>query len=276
MYQEFTYNCQIITPMFLAGAVGRTPELRSPSFKGVLRYWWRAVQVAPDWKLLLEKEEKIFGGTGKENCQSKIFLRIEAEKLRGENYYPLLPHKHSSPRPPVIPIGKSFRLKLHSDPALGNLPNALFRVVTVLGGFGKRSRRGFGSIEIDKQQFTSREDCLSFLVDTLNKINNIFALQKDKITSQKEGGNYPWVKEIGLGKNGFGDPDQLLKKIGQLTSKYAKANIGSAAPRFSSPLYISIVRVRGKYFPIYTILNAVPPEKLNIKMNELANFVKDL
>jgi len=28
--------------MFLAGADGVTPELRAPSIKGAMRFWWRA------------------------------------------------------------------------------------------------------------------------------------------------------------------------------------------------------------------------------------------
>ncbi len=37
------FECETITPMFLAGADGKTPELRPPSIKGLMRFWWRAI-----------------------------------------------------------------------------------------------------------------------------------------------------------------------------------------------------------------------------------------
>ncbi|MBK8563977.1 MAG: type III-B CRISPR module RAMP protein Cmr1 [Saprospiraceae bacterium] len=37
--KTITFTCKTITPMFLNGADGQTPELRPSSIKGVLRYW---------------------------------------------------------------------------------------------------------------------------------------------------------------------------------------------------------------------------------------------
>jgi CRISPR-associated protein Cmr1 len=47
---QIHFNCEIITPMFLAGADTGQPELRPPSIKGAMRFWWRAVQrfTSPD------------------------------------------------------------------------------------------------------------------------------------------------------------------------------------------------------------------------------------
>ncbi|HID77150.1 MAG TPA: type III-B CRISPR module RAMP protein Cmr1, partial [Planctomycetaceae bacterium] len=38
---EATYR--IVTPMFCAGADEQRAELRLPSFKGALRFWWRSL-----------------------------------------------------------------------------------------------------------------------------------------------------------------------------------------------------------------------------------------
>ena len=38
---EATYR--VVTPMFCGGAGAGSAELRMPSFKGVLRFWWRAL-----------------------------------------------------------------------------------------------------------------------------------------------------------------------------------------------------------------------------------------
>ena len=39
--QEF--EVEIVTPLFLGGADPNKAELRAPSIKGALRFWWRAL-----------------------------------------------------------------------------------------------------------------------------------------------------------------------------------------------------------------------------------------
>ncbi|MEZ4851046.1 MAG: type III-B CRISPR module RAMP protein Cmr1 [Bacteroidia bacterium] len=62
--ESITFTCKIITPMFLNGADGKTPELRPPSIKGALRFWWRAVNGHLGLGELRKMETEIFGGTG--------------------------------------------------------------------------------------------------------------------------------------------------------------------------------------------------------------------
>jgi len=58
--------------MFLGGANPQNPpEIRPPSIKGLLRYWWRAIQVPPDLRTLKEKEAEIFGAAGEEDKSDK-------------------------------------------------------------------------------------------------------------------------------------------------------------------------------------------------------------
>jgi len=46
----------MITPLFMAGADGKTPELRPPSFKGMMRFWWRAMRAENDIDALGQAE----------------------------------------------------------------------------------------------------------------------------------------------------------------------------------------------------------------------------
>lgn len=61
--KTITFTCETITPMFLGGANPNEVELRPPSIKGALRFWWRAMH--GDWDLdkLKTEEAKLFGGT---------------------------------------------------------------------------------------------------------------------------------------------------------------------------------------------------------------------
>lgn len=50
--EKITFGCRVLTPLFLAGADGTerdaVPELRPPSLKGAMGFWWRAVQAEED------------------------------------------------------------------------------------------------------------------------------------------------------------------------------------------------------------------------------------
>jgi CRISPR-associated protein Cmr1 len=72
---------RIVTPMFLGGANPENiAELRAPSVKGILRFWWRVFEtpmsVNNNTSKLAEIENRIFGGAGKNQGQSIFSLRI--------------------------------------------------------------------------------------------------------------------------------------------------------------------------------------------------------
>lgn len=69
-----TFTCETITPMFLSGADGTTPELRAPSIKGALRFWWRAMN--GDDPNMKTEEAKLFGGSGDEEGKSKFTIEV--------------------------------------------------------------------------------------------------------------------------------------------------------------------------------------------------------
>ena len=64
-----TFDCEVITPMFCGGSNPNEVELRPPSIKGALRFWWRAMH--GNWSLdkLKTEEAKLFGGTEKLSYQ---------------------------------------------------------------------------------------------------------------------------------------------------------------------------------------------------------------
>ena len=72
---EATYR--VVTPMFCAGANPGKAELRLPSFKGVLRFWWRALawsRLDGDLDEIRRQEDvRIFGSTG--TGQSRVSMR---------------------------------------------------------------------------------------------------------------------------------------------------------------------------------------------------------
>ncbi len=178
LMKEITLRCRTITPLFMGGA-NQQAELRTQSFKGVVRWWWRAIKCLDDIEELRKSEQKIFGGTDENFGASKvgIFINYDQKKLeqnKGENlkreynlnwrfdkrekklkgrhtgiaymlYSTLLPRKERS----FIKDGFEFEIVLRSfdEDALKVFLASLWASI-YLGGFGLRSRRGGGNLEV--------------------------------------------------------------------------------------------------------------------------------
>lgn len=158
---KVSFELETVTPLFMAGADGKTPErkLRPPSFKGILRFWWRVIQTEGRLPHLAEKEAGLFGGTGEYERKSNVSMRfpIKSELTTGTEY--MLPHKPTersrSPQQ-AIQAGQTFPCHLRFQQTKPNRRDEnenwrdeiidAFQIALILGGFGKRSRRGFGSI----------------------------------------------------------------------------------------------------------------------------------
>ncbi|GAB4349702.1 MAG: hypothetical protein OHK0038_28390 [Flammeovirgaceae bacterium] len=174
-----TFTCETITPMFLSGADQSSPELRPPSIKGALRFWWRAMNGHLSLDELRKQESEIFGGT--EPAQrSKVIVRVGKRNLKNEN----TKQKDFLPKGYSVNVGrgtmhaidylaygienfdpqKSFnreylRSQKEFDLILSfpeNLQEDVLKtlfIFTYFGGLGAKSRNGFGSISVDYNGF---------------------------------------------------------------------------------------------------------------------------
>jgi CRISPR-associated protein Cmr1 len=149
---KLTLTLEVVTPLFLAGADGREPEMRPASFRGALRFWLRALlgaQMGNDVKALYEAESRVFGNT---NGASSIVVRTAAwnDSLKKGNRR-VLPHSQQKTfTQPALAEGSQFTLTLTARPGQ-QLPGAALAALLLLlnlGGVGKRSRRGFGSLRV--------------------------------------------------------------------------------------------------------------------------------
>lgn len=86
MATEFEATYRVVTPLFCAGADPGRPdsaELRLPSFKGVLRFWWRALawsRLDGDLGEIQRQEDALFGSTGA--GQSRVSMRLAIDPDR--------------------------------------------------------------------------------------------------------------------------------------------------------------------------------------------------
>ena len=272
--KTITFHCETITPMFLAGADGQKPELRPPSIKGALRFWWRAMNGHLSLVDLKKKESEIFGGGGENASRSNIIIEVlnQPKKNDIKTAYPL-PHKKPGDKgyfpKKSIQAGFEFKIKISflkesKNFDLGKAKN-LFIIFSILGGLGNRSRRGFGSFRINKIIYSdnSEEQNIEYtkqkLLQELDDVclgNQKYSTQNNKIISNNFSGNWPWIKEIIFGKisNNY---NTLLKNIGDATHNNKDNSLGLAynSWRFASPVYISVIPNNNNYQIVITKLN---------------------
>ncbi len=158
---DVTY--QLVTPAFLEGLTTKKQylRLRESSFKGLIRFWWRALayhHYGPDIKQIHKKESDIFGST--KSRSSVLFLPIDTRGMScsdssydrfnkaGISYlgYGLLPP--SGKNIPYIDAPFSFTVRMISPKDFDALLVNALKVLGLIGGIGRKSRRGFGSISI--------------------------------------------------------------------------------------------------------------------------------
>lgn len=175
---EATYT--VATPMFCAGAVRDQAEVRVPSFKGMLRFWWRALawsKYGGDLSTIMKQEDKLFGST--ENGQSSVLMRLltdpptkfgrtgdqlidDAGKVVGAGarylgyglVYTFPSRKNQVKegqliRACILPgytFTMSLRYRKPIDDELTELLCDALKAIGMLGGMGARARRGYGSL----------------------------------------------------------------------------------------------------------------------------------
>ena len=262
------FEVETISPMFLRGADGDTPELRPPSFKGMLRYWWRAAKVLPVPELHA-LESQVFGGaSGNEGQRSTVTIRLRHDAFTTGQHKPV-PHRGF--RLEAFDPGQRLEIILqrmpHCPVPLSEIRNAMF-VALQLGGVGFRSRRGFGSMRIraiNGEAYRPPEDPLKPVADALHAINDNFAYENNRGDEEihyrgSTQPRYPWIRRVMRGFYFFDRPGQLLRGISQSTHDNDSNYTGSPnRPRFASPEYVSLQADRRDCWGVVTSLH-VPPQ----------------
>jgi len=241
--KQITFECETITPMFLAGADGKTPELRAPSIKGALRFWWRAMNSDLTYDQLLKEEEKLFGGTQTQNLKSPILLKIsqpqfdEVHARTYKNYHGLAYLYYSmihfgGGRSAVPPKTKfDVVLKAKGEKTIKK-SIACFWLLTFFGGVGSRARRGCGNIQmqnaidpdnlLDNLSFSffpkEGEELNDFLKDNYLKVKELLKVN----LNSKDQNNYSnlFDAKLCISDSGKNDWTDALNEIGNIFKNF--------------------------------------------------------
>jgi CRISPR-associated protein Cmr1 len=257
--------------MFMAGAETKTnprsgreepvPELRAASVKGCMRFIWRAIQRADDIGRLREEEGGIFGNAygGDKTKASAMRVRIESVAVSAASQC-MVPHRKleeydgsGKPFPAAAVLsGSTFDVILTSfgDETKHKNYVRLFALTCLLYGFGRRSRKGFGTVVITGADGTGREidRTLDGIADNLNALSLFGAkyswADDTKTEIVANGGapaGYPYIENIRVaGTPVFADTELIIGQIGMAAHhNKGKAFLGAATPRYASSLLLS-------------------------------------
>lgn len=250
---KLTLTVETVTPLLMNGA-NQTPEIRAASFRGVFRYWLRAVLggvYQNDIEALKKAETNYFGSTdGASPLRLYVTEQQDTEsQIDKISRYKVLPTRFDFDG---IRPSYSFDLTFALHP-LGKA-EAIFNEVFFagllaafnLGAFGKRARRGGGvlridsaypdGVSVDRETFKLLQVAPSNTEKLIQHLNTVFefisSAQKnlrEKLPAdyqQKPFGNYPTYPVIDnqnmwvfLG-NGYGTYSEALQALWNITGEY--------------------------------------------------------
>jgi hypothetical protein len=168
------YHLEFITPAFCAGADQSKAEIRVPSIRGQVRWWFRVLGGTP------EQERRVFGGVHGTPARSAVMLRVTDVKATSNERD--LPTWHNPRESPLAYLGyfatvsgegrrykagaffspgTSFRLLVRRCGPLERQDEALFEEAlaawTRLGVLGMRGTRAFGALRDCGERLTAEQ-----------------------------------------------------------------------------------------------------------------------
>ncbi|CAM4042841.1 type III-B CRISPR module RAMP protein Cmr1 [Psychrobacter arenosus] len=190
------------TPMFAAGSNQKEAELTPTTFKGVLRFWWRALNWSkirlkyPDKKSsfqeLYKQEAQLFGSAAKDGqgksgqgaclvnaiafINKPVTWRYTGDK-QGINYLlgqGLYNFRNGLSRAAFAPE-QSFSISLTVKDGFVDSIIDVLKLIGVLGGFGSRSRHAIGSVTLTKLSLLHNDGTQSKMIEVDQTIDAVLA-----------------------------------------------------------------------------------------------------
>ena len=239
-------------------------EFRLTEIKSSMRFWWRALNFYENCSHMKEDEDKIFGNSDK--YKSPIIL-----KLKKKNFN-FVRKRHTVGNNLSIDCFKSggsveFKLSLYkrkiNEKEYTNkhfeFYDNLLKISLILGGVGKRSRRGCGVFKLEESNV---HDNLKIKIKNYMEKLNLsvyydFSKEEDKYFKihrrkkyKEESDEYPYVEEILISKNFVSEKtfyNKITKAIYDTKKEkfeYKKVN------KLACPVYVTCYGEENKLYPI--------------------------
>lgn len=298
-----TYNLKFITPAFLCGAYPAKAELRAPSVRGALRWWFRVLGGTR------EEEESVFGSVRGKAKKSKVVVRCEEETPvhgRFENQSPYLTffvtHGGERNQPNAyFAAGTSFKLHIDSSAIDNDVLKAKYdralKCFLLLGTLGSRATRGFGAFVseplLTRDEFKVRIEELTketdFIVGLAQYNYDVKAenwADVRRLHQQYGGSEFAYCMENKSEKifDSAKDAQRLLggwlRGIRLATGCNGKTDQSAfgyiAGGRLSSALKLRPVQVREGFLPVVVYTDKTKPRTIDSQRDVVKKYSEDL
>lgn len=291
-----SFDVTILTPLFMhgwqeIGVNGRgravNAELRGSSIRGVLRYLWRSLQAEKHTTAsLLQKEQAFFGGSsgGDDSaCRSPLLLMLssrdrEAIQETIKSAY-ICPHKNLNMKSLALMPGRKLRIEMKvlnkDSQRLDSYINYCL-VTLMLAGFGQRSRRGSGAVQLDEFKWMDVNAFRKTLRITLESLRleqdfNYQPTQSSCILERTlHQHTYPRLMRVWLGQ-ASDSPEKVRLKISEAghlanpgNSRQMLGNVGrGGTQRLASPMLCTVRRIGTEYYPLVSEMSNPHMEELS-------------
>jgi CRISPR-associated protein Cmr1 len=297
--ESITFDCEVITPMFLAGADGTTPELRPASIKGALRFWWRAMNGHLELEGLRKKEGEIFGGTEEGMGRSKLIIRIlDDSKIKIRKYeemaktnvvvgkFNLNIFKYMTygvwgggKSRDFIEEGSRFTLLLSFPETLKNDILSAFYCLVNYGAIGAKARNGFGCIGVVS---TNSENAR--IKEAWEKIKTLpsFTNELAPYTAFSKESSFTKTEEVGSWKDSLSQIQTKYVLTKQTFGTVEKNYIASHAPkslgleRKAKFCFLNVQKIKDKYIGRITCIPYLLDSKEPKHNTTLISFSKKI
>lgn len=240
-YEKLTATFEVTTPMIMAGFPQRTCELRFPSFKGALRYWWRALAWGKVRSVqeLKRQEDELFGST---NNGQRLVGRLQGQPNRPSDQsastvckrFSFIAPKTFLEQRMAMPAPFKFSVELIAQRqgafTGGEVPLvSAVEALGLLGGMGYRSRKGLGSLSLKRLEVN----------DTIKSTPKTFDEYKTTIRTLVEnfahGDQPPPYSAMNAETQvhilaSASSPDRLLEKLSSKMKEFCDTNSGIGLP----------------------------------------------
>lgn len=262
-----TYILENITDLCSYNGQDRC-EFRLTEVKSSMRFWWRALNYYEDIGKMKNDEDKIFGDSDK--LKSPIIFRLSNDvnefmyRISNKQWHIVGKNKKVGELrincfKPCIQIGiqlsvqkRKINKETYTDKDL-DYYNNLLKISLVLGGVGKRSRRGCGVFHLveDEHQILSPEviymnvqrymenlNVARYYDFNINEHNQYLTIMRN---GNCEGADYPYIEEINLSRSAI-QADEFYQRIKQAIDNCKNKEIfykTGDGHRLACPIYVT-------------------------------------
>lgn len=235
---------RVVTPMFISGADQSKAELRVPSIKGALRFWWRALAWGRlgDLQKICEEEARLFGSA--DTGQAAVMMKLseqsspkplekgeilkdggkvvgEGARYLGYGVMEAFPRRQKGIEAgqlirPCLLLPFEFTVGFRFKPGFteqqkGTLIEAI-KLMGLIGGLGSKSRKGYGSLTLtelkhDNQRWNP--------VNGATELSELLAGFKSDSVFPKYTALSSYTRYLVVEGNNGESPLSLLNKVGR-------------------------------------------------------------